>query len=206
MLQSTIGKSRVRDIKLLCSEMNSSNPPSEQACPGQKADALLEKVYWELRKLASSKMAKESDPQTLQPTALVHEVWLRLGASDGDWENTSHFFSAAAQAMRRILIERARKNSRLKWGGEFTRVTFEGLELREATVDERILLIHEALEHLSAFDSQKAQIVELKFFGGLTNTEVANLLNVTERTIERQWAFAKTWLYSEIGGQRSSGI
>jgi RNA polymerase sigma factor (TIGR02999 family) len=159
---------------------------------------ILEKVYEELRRLASANIFRESEPQTLQATALVHEAWLRLGGENGQWNNTSHFFAAAAQAMRRILIERARRNARIKRGGDRIRVDLELLDLREATVDERILLVDEALGMLKEHDAAKAQIVELKFFAGLTNAEVAEMLGTTERTIERHWAFSKAWLFTKI--------
>jgi RNA polymerase sigma factor (TIGR02999 family) len=168
--------------------------------PGKDSEALLEKVYSELRILAASKLSRESDPQTLQPTALVHEAWLRLAAQN-QWENTSHFFAAAAEAMRRVLIERARRRSRLKHGRGQSRVDLEGFDLAQTTVDDRVLLIADALELLEQEDAEKAQIVNLKFFAGLTNAEIAQVMNVTERTIERHWAFAKTWLYTLIEQQ-----
>jgi RNA polymerase sigma factor (TIGR02999 family) len=172
----------------------------------KSGEAFLEKVYLELRQLAAARISQESDPQTLQPTALVHEAWLRLDSDNRSWENTGHFFGAAARAMRRILIDRARSRARLKRGGDQTRIDFDSLDLAEATTDERILLINDALEHLAATDPEKAEIVELKFFGGLSNAEVANLLKVTERTVERKWAFAKTWLFSAIEDEFSRSV
>jgi len=183
-------------------------PPSvsDGAFASANSPAFLEKVYQELRLLAGSKMSHESEPQTLQPTALVHEAWIRMGGDQSKWENTSHFFAAAAQAMRRILIERARRGARVKHGGGQLRVELDELGLLVATSDERILLINDALERLKIADAAKAEIVELKFFAGLTNAEVGRLLNVTERTVERQWAFAKAWLYSAIDeGVRAEG-
>ena len=166
---------------------------------GKAAEELLPLVYEELRKLAAYKMAQEAPGQTLQATALVHEAWLRLVHSkDQTWENRAHFFSAAAEAMRRILIENARRKSRLKRGGGQERVDLDQLELAETTPDEKVLLINEALEKLEKADSQKARVVVLKFFGGLTNQEVAANLNLTERTVERHWAYAKAWLFREI--------
>ncbi|MGA9779501.1 MAG: sigma-70 family RNA polymerase sigma factor [Verrucomicrobiia bacterium] len=169
---------------------------------GQTAEDLLPLVYSELRRLAASHMAQAAPGQTLQATALVHEAWLRMvGAGDRNWENRVHFFSAAAKAMRHILIGNARRKLRLKHGGGQLRVDIDELNLAAATPDDKILLMDEALERLEAEDPDKARIVVLKFFGGLTNQEVARILGVTERTIERQWAFAKAWLFQNIRSQ-----
>jgi len=166
---------------------------------GKPSEDLLPLVYDELRKLAAARMANEQAGQTLQATALVHEAWLRLVA-DGDrtWQNRAHFFGAAAEAMRRILIENARRKSRIKHGGGQERVNVEDLELAETSPDEKVLLIDEALQELQARDPERAQIVVLKFFGGLTNQEVAQSLGIGERTVERQWAYAKAWLFRKI--------
>ena len=166
------------------------------------SEELLPLVYEELRRLASTRMAQEMSGQTLQPTALVHEAWLRM-VDDGHrkWQNRAHFFGAAAEAMRRILIENARRKSALKRGGGLARVDIEGLDLAAAAPDDKILLINEALEKLQMEDPEKARIVVMKFFGGLTNQEVAEALSVTERTIERQWAFAKAWMFQAIKSQ-----
>ena len=170
---------------------------------GRASDELLPLVYDELRRLAAARMAQEAAGQTLQPTALVHEAWLRM-VKDGErnWQNRAHFFGAAAEAMRRILIENARRKSRLKRGGDQARIDIEQLELAATTPDDKVLLIDDALERLQAEDPEKARIVVLKFFGGLTNQEVAENLGVTERTIERQWAFAKAWLFRSIHEQK----
>lgn len=163
------------------------------------SERLLPLVYDELRRLAAAKMSRERENQTLQPTALVHEAWLRLNApGEAAWDNRRHFFAAAAEAMRRILIERARRRSRLRRGGGQQRVDLHEADLADATPDERILLIDEALERLRAEDPQAARLVTLKFFGGLTNREVAENLQVTERTVERRWAFVKAWLFDVI--------
>jgi len=163
------------------------------------SEELLPLVYDELRQLAASRMARESAGQTLQPTALVHEAWLRL-VTEGDrtWQNRAHFFRAAAQAMRRILVDRARHKSSIKCGGGQDRLNIEDLDLAEATPDDKILLIDDALARLEAQDPESARIIALKFFGGLTNKEVAKTLGVTERTIEREWAYAKACLYEMI--------
>ena len=169
---------------------------------GQASEELLPLVYDELRRLAAARMAQELAGQTLQPTAVVHEAWLRLvGDGDRTWQNRAHFFGAAAEAMRRILIENARRKSRLKRGGGQVRVNIEELELAATTPDEKVLLIDEALERLQAEDPQRARVVVLKFFGGLSNHEVAENLGVAERTVERQWAYAKAWLFRNIRTQ-----
>jgi RNA polymerase sigma factor (TIGR02999 family) len=167
------------------------------------SEELLPLVYDELRRHAAARMAREAAGQTLQPTALVHEAWMRLvGDGDRTWQNRAHFFGAAAEAMRRILIENARRKSRLKHGGDQVRLDLDQLELAATTPDEKILLIDEALERLRSQDPEKAQVVVLKFFGGYTNQEVAANLGVTERTIERHWAYAKTWLFQSIRAQK----
>lgn len=169
---------------------------------GQASAELLPLVYGELRRLAAARMANEQPGQTLQATAMVHEAWLRLVA-DGErtWQNRAHFFGAAAEAMRRILIENARRKARLKHGGGQRRLDIDELELAATTPDEKILLMDEALEKLALQDAEKARIVVLKFYGGLTNQEVAENLDVNERTVERHWAFAKAWLFEKIRKQ-----
>lgn len=161
--------------------------------------ALLPLVYEELRRLAALRMVREQAGQTLQPTALVHEAWLRLVA-DGDrtWENRAHFFGAAAEAMRRILIDKARRKAGLKHGGGQERLNVDDLQLTGETPDDKILLVNEALERLELEDPESARIVMLKFFGGLTNQEVAKILNVNERTVDRDWAYAKAWLFQSM--------
>lgn len=167
------------------------------------SEELLPLVYEELRRLATIRMAREAAGHTLQPTALVHEAWVRL-VEDGSrsWENRAHFFGAAAEAMRRILVESARRKARLKHGGGQERMDIDGLEIAASTPDEDILLINEALEQLEALDAERARVVVLKFFGGLTNEEVAQSLGIGERTVDRHWAFAKAWLFRRICAQR----
>lgn len=166
------------------------------------SEKLLPLVYEDLRRLAMARMANEMAGQTLQPTALVHEAWLRLVA-DGEqtWQNRAHFFGAAAEAMRRILIEKARRKSRLRHGGGQARFDIEDLELADATPDEKILLINEALESLAAQDPESARVVTLKFFGGLSRQELAETLNISERMADRQWAYAKAWLLRHVRSQ-----
>jgi RNA polymerase sigma factor (TIGR02999 family) len=163
---------------------------------------LLPLVYQELRRIAAHKMAGEASGHTLQATALVHEAWLRL-VDDGDrnWENRAHFFGAAAEAMRRILIENARRKSRLKRGGGHVRVDFDEIELAGTTADDKVLLIDEALERLKTEDPDTARVVVLKFFGGLTNEEIVAITGTSDRTVRRQWIYAKAWLYKSIRAQ-----
>lgn len=165
----------------------------------KSSEELLLAVYEELRRLAAVRLAQEASGQTLQPTALVHEAWLQLvGAGERSWENRAHFFGAAADAMRRILIDKARRKSRLKHGGGQSRLDIDQLELAETTPDDNILLINDALERLEKEDPEQARVVVLKFFGGLTNLEVAESLGIAERTVDRQWACAKARLFRWI--------
>ncbi len=169
----------------------------------QASEELLPLVYEELRKLAAARMARESAGHTLQPTALVHEAWMRL-VQDGSrtWENRAHFFGAAAEAMRRILIEKARRRARLKHGGGQERIELGNLDVAAAMPDEKILLMDEALEKLKVEDPEAAKVVVLKFFGGLTNDEIVPILGSSDRTVRRQWNFAKAWLYDCITKQQ----
>jgi RNA polymerase sigma factor (TIGR02999 family) len=163
---------------------------------GHASEELFTSVYAELRRLAAARMAQESSGQTLQPTALVHEAWLQLvGAGERTWQNRAHFFGAAADAMRRILIDKARRKSRLKHGGGQARLNIDELELAATTADDNVLLINEALEKLEQEDPEQARVVVLKYFGGLTNLEVAENLGIAERTVDRQWACAKARLF-----------
>jgi RNA polymerase sigma factor (TIGR02999 family) len=168
---------------------------------GAAAEELFPLVYEELRRLAAARMAREATGQTLQPTALVHEAWLQLVGEGGrTWQNRAHFFGAAADAMRRILIDKARRKSRLKHGGGQFRLNIDELEIAETIPDDNVLLIDEALERLEKEDPEQARIVILKFFGGLTNLEVAESLRVGERTVDRQWACAKARIFQWIRG------
>ena len=174
------------------------NEPAWQG-ESRTAEELLPVLYEDLRRLAAARMCREPDGQTLQPTALVHEAWLWLTRSGNTtWKDRAHFFGAAAEAMRRVLIENARRKSRLKRGGGQERLDIDTIELADATADDKLLLIHEALEKLEKEDPERAQLVLLKFFGGLTNQEVATRLGVTERTVERNWAFARAKLFCMI--------
>ena len=165
----------------------------------EAAEELLPLVYEELRRLAAHKMALEAPGNTLQPTALVHEAWLRLvGAPAQDWHSRKHFFMAAAQAMRRILIERARQKSRLKRGGDQQRVPLEELELAGNADSETLLLVEESLQRLAKQDPVKARLVELRFFTGLSIEEAARVLDISAPTAKRHWAYARAWLFQEI--------
>jgi RNA polymerase sigma factor (TIGR02999 family) len=166
---------------------------------GQASEELLPLVYEELRHLAAARMSGEASGHTLQPTALVHEAWLRLiTQNERSWNNREHFFRTAALAMRRILVERARHKSSLKCGGKVGRLNIDDLDLSETAPDERILLIDEALDRLEKQDEESARVITLKFFGGFTNKEIAGILNVGERTVDRQWAYARAFLFRMI--------
>ncbi len=172
-----------------------------QAVEQQEAvsEESMARVYQQLRQLAAARMARESAGQTLQATALAHEAWLRLfNGNTRAWQNRGHFFAAAAQTMRRILIERARRKMSAKRGGRAEHVSIEDVDIAQTLPDERVLLIDEALERLQKKDAELAQVVILKFFGGLTNVEVAETLGVTERTVQNKWVFAKAWLLENI--------
>ena len=167
----------------------------------EAAMRLLPLVYDELRKLAAQKMSRENPGQTLQATALVHEAWLRLGGDrQPAWQNRAHFFAAAAEAMRRILIDNARRKNARRHGGQAERVNLELDSLGPAAGmdDDQLLAVHEALDRLAAHDAAKAELVKLRFFTGLTIEEAAKVLNLSEPTAKRHWAYARAWLYREI--------
>jgi RNA polymerase sigma factor (TIGR02999 family) len=161
---------------------------------------LLPLVYDELRNLASRKMAEQGPGHTLQATALVHEAWIRLagGEEERNWSDRAHFFRAAAQAMRHILVDRARAKTSLKRGGLQEFLDVHNLDVEDASVDERVLLVDEMMERLESEDPESARVISLKFFGGLTNREIAAMDGVTERTVERRWAYAKTRLFQML--------
>ena len=167
------------------------------------AEELLPLVYDELRKLAAHKMAQEAPGQTLQPTALVHEAWLRLaGADAGQWNGRGHFFAAAAEAMRRILVENARRKRRLKHGGGWQRIDLTHLDIASAADDDQLLAVDEALGKLAQRDPQGAELIKLRFFAGLPNVEAARLLGIPERSAKRTWAYARAWLHEELRNAR----
>ena len=160
---------------------------------------LLEAVYGELRALAAAKLAGEAPGHTLQPTALVHEAWLRLGGdAQPDWQNRRHFFGAVAEAMRRILIDRARRRRADRHGGGQERVDLEGLDVAAAARSAELLALDEALEQLATTAPEQAEVVKLHFFAGLSFAEIAATLQVSERTAKRWWAFARAWLHAAM--------
>src|SRR5262245_11512131 len=166
------------------------------------AEQLLPLVYEELRKLAAARMSSESGTQTLQATALVHEAWLRL-VSEGDrtWQNRAQFFAAAAEAMRRILIDRARRKHALKRGAGAERIDLDRVDIALEADVETLLQVNEALDKLAGQDAQAAEVVKLRFFVGMDYTEAAQTLGISERTAKRCWSFARAWLFRELSRQ-----
>jgi len=163
------------------------------------AEQLLPLVYQELRRLAQWRMSREAPGQTLQATALVHEAWLRLVGEEADqWENRRHFFAAAAEAMRRILIDIARRKQAERHGGGLHRTELQELEVIAGAPDEELLAVHEALDALARHDPRKAELVKLRYFVGLTIEEAANAMGTSLRTAKRDWTYARAWLYREI--------
>ena len=163
------------------------------------AEQLLPLVYEELRRLAAVRMAHEAPGQTLQPTALVHEAWIRLAGNEKqEWYGRAHFFGAAAEAMRRILVDRAREKKAVKRGGNLERVDVESAELPSPMPDDELLALDEALDRLATVDTRAAEMVKLCFFVGLTQEEAARELGVSLATAERVWSFARAWLLREV--------
>ena len=169
------------------------------------ASELLPLVYDELRRLAAAKMARERPDQTLQPTALVHEAWLRLvGNENQKWNGRAHFFGAAAEAMRRILIENARRKAAARHGGGQARLDINQVEIATTAPDDELLAVSDALEKFAAYDSQMAELVKLRYFVGLTTEDAAEVLGISVRTAERWWSYSRAWLYQEFERRRSS--
>ena len=163
------------------------------------AEELIPLVYSELRRLAAQKMAREAPGHTLQPTALVHEVWLRLGAdAQPRWQNRAHFFAAAAEAMRRILVDSARRKQCLKHGGQLERVDLDSVELPLPIADDELLALDEALNRLASVESRAAEVIKLCFFLGLTQEQAAKELEISVSTAKRLWLFARAWLFREM--------
>jgi RNA polymerase sigma factor (TIGR02999 family) len=172
----------------------------------QAADQLLPLVYGELRKLAAAKMAREAPGQTLQPTALVHEAWLRLvGSENPEFEGRAHFFAAAAEAMRRILIDRARRKRTQRHGGNRQRVDIDEIELATLSVDDQLLAVDEALDRFVAKHPVPGQLVKLRYFAGMTVKEAAMVVGISAETAKDYCAFARAWLFKEISKERSGG-
>jgi RNA polymerase sigma factor (TIGR02999 family) len=178
----------------------------EQGDP-RAPERLLPLVYDELRRLAAQKLARESPGQTLQATALVHEAYLRLiGSETPSWNGRGHFFSAAAEAMRRILIENARRKRAEKHGGELKRVDLDGVEVAADGPSEDVLAVDEALAKLAAEDPNKAELVKLRYYAGLSVEDAGRVLGISRATADRYWAYARVWLYSELsdGGTQNN--
>jgi len=170
------------------------------------AEDLLPLVYEELRKLAAHKMSHETAGHTLQPTALVHEAWLRLGGGEGaQFENRAHFFGAAAEAMRRILIDRARRKQARRHGGGQEHVDVHEMEIAAPQPDEEMLAVNDALEKFAREEPLKAELVKLRYFAGLTIEETAQVLGLSPATAKRHWVFARAWLYAEVHRERDGG-
>ena len=158
-------------------------------------------IYQELRRIARAKMARERPGNTLQATALVHEAWMSLSRAPSDsWENRAHFFSAAAEAMRRILIASARRKRRQRRGAGAEHVSTAGIEIAAPLPDEQVLALDEALRRFEEFEPRHAELVKLRYFAGLTIAEAAEVLGISPATAKRWWVYAKAWLYHEIGG------
>ena len=167
---------------------------------------LLPVVYDELRRLAAHKLSQERPGQTLQATSLVHEAWLRIaGSHDGLWDGQTHFFAAAAEAMRRILVENARRKQRLKHGGGYQRVEVDATELACPLPDDELLALDEALTQLAQVDSTAVELVNLRFFTGLTQAEAAAQLGISRSTADRAWVFARAWLFRRVRLPDESG-
>lgn len=164
------------------------------------SDELLPLVYDELRKLASARLAEESNGQTLQTTALVHEAYLRLvqGKPTLEWENRRHFFAAAAEAMRRILIDQARRKASVKHGGNFRRIDYEVQDWVDDGVSHEFLALNHALSQLEQHDARAAELVKLRFFAGLSHQDAASAMQISRRTADRLWALSKAWLYHKL--------
>lgn len=177
----------------------------EQGDPAA-AEQLLPVVYQELRKLAAAKLAQENPGQTLQATALVHEAYLRLvdGEQSQHWDNRGHFFSAAAEAMRRILVENARRKNRIKRGGDLDRKELNEDQIVAPEIHEDLIALDAALDRLKAVDPQAVELVHLRYFVGHSNAEAAELLGLSPRTADRVWAFARAWLHREIAGMEGN--
>ena len=183
----------MKEITLILNEMNGGNP--------RAAAELLPLVYEELRRLAAQRMARENPGHTLQATALVHEAWLRL--SDARFENRTHFFGAAAEAMRRILIERARRKLAAMHGAGAEHVDVDDIEIAASgEKEDELLAVHEALDAFAAHDARKAELVKLRYFAGLTIEEAADALGISTPTAKRDWTYARAWLFREIARGR----
>jgi len=171
---------------------------SEQRKNESAVETWSAQLYNELRQLAANQLSRQRPGQTLQATALVHEAWLRLGGSDQRWQNRAHFFAAAAQAMRQILIEQARRKAAIRHGGGQERVELTESKIVGGAPDDQLLAVNEALDQFAVHDAIKAELVKLRYFVGLTLEEAAEVLGVSAPTAKRYWAYARAWLYREM--------
>jgi RNA polymerase sigma factor (TIGR02999 family) len=186
------------DVTQILSRIDAGDPAA--------AEQLLPLIYEELRKLAAARLSQEKPGQTLQATALVHEAYLRLlgpANQDQPWNNRGHFFAAAAEAMRRILVDNARRKDRIRHGGEMQRVALDDFPLKVSAADEDVLAVHEALDDLARIDASAAELVKLHYFLGLSMDESAQLLGISPRTAYRNWSFARAWLFQRLGRETS---
>jgi RNA polymerase sigma factor (TIGR02999 family) len=182
---------RVSDVTRILEAAQQGDPTA--------AEQLLPLVYEELRRLAAHKMANEAAGQTLQPTALVHEAWLRLvGNQNQKWDGRAHFFAAAAEAMRRILIDRARRKRAVRHGGNQQRVDIQDVDLASQADDDQLLAVNDGLDKLAAQHKVEAELVKLRYFVGMTNDEAAEVLGISPRTAKHYWTHARAWLYREF--------
>jgi len=181
--------------------MSRERKSSDSDRSGVPAELLIPLVYEELRNLAAYRMSREAPGHTLQATALVHEAWIRVGGEKQSWENRAHFYGAAAEAMRRILIDSVRRKQAGRNGGGLDRVGIDGLEIEAPVPDEQLLELHEALDLLSEHDARKAELVKLRYFAGLTIEETAELLGIGTSTAKRDWAYARAWMLQRIQGR-----
>ncbi len=185
-----------REASAMIAEMH--NIEQDRADESTTAERLFVQAYDELRSMAISKMLVEDAGHTLQPTALVHEAWLRLGAGDQpSWDNRAHFFCAAANAMNRILVERARRKNTLRRGKRAMHVDINGLEIAIRSAEDRLLILDDALNRLAELSPHKAELVRLRYFVGLTLVEAAQVLEISEPTAKRWWTYARAWLFRE---------
>lgn len=184
------------DVTKILSQIESGDPSA--------ADQLLPLVYEELRKLAAAKLAQEKPGQTLQATALVHDAYIRLVSDDAkkqDWDSRGHFFAAAAEAMRRILVENARHKGRIRHGGQLERMDIEVVNLPTRMPPEEVIALNEALEILKQEDPIKSKLVTLRYFGGMTIEQAAELLGISRVTAHRYWTYSRAWLHQQISGE-----
>ncbi len=184
------------DVTQILSRIKSGDPTA--------ANELLPLVYEELKRLAAAKLTQERPGQTLQATALVHEAYLRLvGNADQQWDGRGHFFAAAAEAMRRILVDNARRKNRIRHGGQMQRVALDDFPVSVSAPDEDVLAVHDALDDLAQLDASAAELVKLHYFLGMSMDESAQLLGISPRTAYRTWSFARAWLFQRLGRETS---